>query len=118
MQYQEVIRLEMRNISLIIFLVCFNSTLYGQAERESFAILTIEKKSSSKLHPLTFDYWIISESMWRSDKPFLPLFIDGFSKTDLDECCLTDTLTLFNPSKDESFDFKESYKEELETYDH
>lgn len=104
----------MKTILTAILLSCFCVALNAQHVQDSYVIVTIEKKTSSKLHPLEFDYWIISESMWRAEDPFLPLYIDGFSKTDMDECCLSGTLVLFNTSSEESFNFEDSYKRSTE----
>lgn len=104
----------MREVLTFVLLSAFGLTIHAQHKSDSYVIATIEKKTTSNLHPIEFDYWIISESMWESEEKFIPLYIDGFSQTDLDECCLSDTLTLFNMSSDESFDFQESFKKSVD----
>lgn len=83
-------------------------------DQDAFVVVTIEKKTSSALHPIEFDYWLISKSKWnKPDEAIIPLYIDGFSQTDVDECCLSDTLILFNSDSQESFVFQESFKKSL-----
>ena len=100
-------------LNVLIITLCLK--VNAQSEK-SFVIATIEKKTTSSLHPLEFDYWIVPESKWdESDNPFMPLYIDGFSKTDIDECCLNDTLILFNSTAEESFVFSESFEQSVGT---
>ena len=88
----------------------------AQSKPDSYVVVSIEKKTSSNLHPVEFDYWLIIRSEWNKSKDALvPLYIDGFSKTDVDECCLTDTLILFNASTNESFDFGDELEKSLST---
>lgn len=107
----------MRLLLSAIFLFVFCSKVNGQDESDSFVVVTVEMKTTSRLHPLEYDYWIIPVSMWNDfEEELLPLFIGGFSQTDINECCLLDTLILFNYSTDESFAFKESFVESLEYF--
>lgn len=103
---------------VILFFASYSKVRAQDGEGpNSFVVVTIEMKTTSRLHPLEFDYWIIPVSMWNeSGEELLPLFIGGFSQTDFNECCLSDTLTLFNYTTDESFEFKETFIESLEGF--
>lgn len=103
----------MRNLLYtVLILIVFVVSLSAQ-NKSKYAILTIEKKSSSKLHKNQVDYWIVDIESWKnSDKKAVsPLYISGFSATDYNECCTNENLILFNVTVKESFDYKEGLLE-------
>jgi len=104
----------MRSILLTLLLITLFTRVSAQNEQDSFVIVTIEMKSSSRLHPFESDYWVIPLTLWKdSEEEVIPLYIGGFSQTDINECCISDTLIMFNPSTNESFEFKRSFLESL-----
>lgn len=103
----------MKTLLVILF---FGACLaaFGQAKEDIFIVVTIEKITSSNLHPKENDYWVIPKFLWnQSEKPIIPFYVDGFSRNDIDECCVSDSLVLFNYDSKENFVFEESFKTAL-----
>lgn len=84
----------------------------AQSDQNLFVVITVEKTSTSSMHPFLTDYWIMP-TVSSSEEELIPLYIDGFSKTDIDECCVSDTLILFNFDSNENFSFDDSFKRSL-----
>jgi hypothetical protein len=80
--------------------------------QSQYLVFRVEKKERNK--NILNDFWIASYVYGtRIDNGnVIPLFIDGFSKSDYDEC-LGDSLTVFNLSKEENFEFTQTFLQEL-----
>lgn len=106
----------MRVLIFIIFLIFSFAECKAQNKVDDFVIVTIEKETTSKLHPSEIDYWIISRYLWKnySKDAIVPLYMYGFSLADFKECVDGDSLILYNYSRDESFNFDTRYREELD----
>jgi hypothetical protein len=102
--------IEMRKLLVVLFLsTCL--TTFGQPKEDIFIIVTIERITSSDLHSKANDYWVIPKALWNeSERPIIPFYLDGFSRNDIDECCISDSLVLFNYDSKESFVFEESFR--------
>lgn len=101
----------MKPLLYIILLFALSFEIEAQ-EKGAFVIVTIEKKTSSNLHPYATDYWIVSRDLWKeyADDAIVPIYIEGFSLTDYNECSQDGKLVLHNYTKDELFDFEPAYE--------
>lgn len=89
-----------------LFVIEANSQNY-----EELLIISIEVEKNKGLHKIQNDYWVVSINSWTNpnEKSLYPFNIEGFSATDLDECCIDKELILFNPTTSESFDFEDGF---------
>lgn len=92
---------------LFLILNIFLTVLVSKAQNKEYSLLiiSIEKKTNTSVHQFEKDYWVIPK--WKIEsvlrESVLPFFIDGYSGTDLIECCQENSLVLFNYSKTEDF---------------
>lgn len=97
----------------LVFFITSQLPLIAQVESNNYVIVSIVKTTSSKLHPIARDYWLIDVEKWslESDKEALiPLYLYGYSYSDLVECVKNDTLVLYNTTKSDSFYLPSSLK--------
>lgn len=104
----------MKKLAIVLLFISLSIRSFAQTSAETFVVIIIEKLSSSSLHPKEYDYWILQKSPWnKSEKSIVPLYLDGFSRNDVDECCISDSLVFFNYDAKESFVFAKSFKSSL-----
>lgn len=94
----------MRYLTLLATLI-FVQLLFSQQAIKNYVVVTIEKTTSSRLHPSGRDYWLVDVEKWQKDsncKSIIPLYLFGYSRLDLAECIESDTLVLFNNTLSDS----------------
>lgn len=112
MQSEEKTKQKMKGLLIIfgIFLLVFSGKT--QDDENKLLIISIEKRTNRSVHKLEKNYWAIPQ--WEIEgalqEAILPLFIDGYSGTDLTECCQESSLTLFNYTKEEDFTLEDNYE--------
>jgi len=93
----------MKKIFLILlFITLGNEFLYSQ-NSDSYVIISIDKKTSEGFHKEQFDSWIIKINEWKEidKKAIYPFMINGYTRTDYNECCKENELVFFNYTKNE-----------------
>lgn len=102
-------------IITIVFIILFDNYLYSQ-EESSYVIISFERERvySNKKKEKEIFYWIIhTDSTHSKGLHLTPLYLGGFSNTDLIKCNKGDTINPYLITDETNFEFDESYNQQL-----